>query len=116
MERRLTAILSADVAGYSGLMEADEVGTLDRLKLNRTQVFDPCVAAHGGRLVELMGDGATPWASGNIQEQPNRGLLAAQTGLVLAPFASLGLARLVALLSQLVAGRFLRRGWRRRGR
>ncbi|HEY3177800.1 MAG TPA: adenylate/guanylate cyclase domain-containing protein [Casimicrobiaceae bacterium] len=58
MQRRLTAILSADVADYSGLMEADEMGTLERLKANRSRVFDPCVAAHGGRLVKLMGDGA----------------------------------------------------------
>src|SRR6266481_9189583 len=58
MQRRLTAILSADVADYSGLMELDEAGTLDRLKVNRSQIFDPCVAAHGGRIVKLMGDGA----------------------------------------------------------
>jgi len=58
MQRRLTAILSADVAGYSGLMEADEAGTLERLKINRSTIFDPCVAAHGGRLVKLLGDGA----------------------------------------------------------
>ena len=58
MQRRLTAILSADVAGYSGLMEADEAGTLDRLKVNRSRTFDPCVAAHEGRIVKLMGDGA----------------------------------------------------------
>ena len=58
MQRRLTAILSADVAGYSGLMEADEAGTLERLKENRNRIFDPAVAAHGGRLVKLMGDGA----------------------------------------------------------
>ena len=58
MQRRLSAILAADVVGYSALMEADEVGTLQRLKLNRSQVFDPCVAAHGGRLFKLMGDGA----------------------------------------------------------
>ena len=58
MQRRLTAILSADVAGYSGLMEADEAGTLERLKVNRSRIFDPSVAAHGGRVVKLMGDGA----------------------------------------------------------
>jgi adenylate cyclase len=57
-QRRLAAILSADVAGYSALMEADEAGTLERLKRNRTRVFDPCVAEHGGRVVKLMGDGA----------------------------------------------------------
>ena len=58
MQRRLTAILSADVAEYSRLMEADEARTLERLKANRSRVFDPCVAAHSGRLVKLMGDGA----------------------------------------------------------
>jgi adenylate cyclase len=58
MQRRLTAILSADVVDYSGLMEVDEAGTLERLKRNRSRVFDPCVAEHSGRLVKLMGDGA----------------------------------------------------------
>lgn len=58
MQRRLAAILSADIVGYSGLMEADEAGTLERLQENRRVVFDPCVARHGGRLVKLMGDGA----------------------------------------------------------
>ena len=58
MQRKLTAILSADVVGFSGLMEADEAGTLTRLKANRSSIFDPAVAAHGGRLVKLMGDGA----------------------------------------------------------
>jgi adenylate cyclase len=58
MQRRLTAILSADVADYSGLMEIDEAGTLNRLKANRSRIFDPSVAAQGGRVVKLMGDGA----------------------------------------------------------
>ena len=58
MQRKLTAILSADVVGYSGLMEADETGTLERLKANRSGIFDPAVAGHGGRLFKLMGDGA----------------------------------------------------------
>jgi len=58
MQRKLTAILSADVVGYSGLMERDEAGTLERLKANRTTIFDPQVAAHGGRQFKLMGDGA----------------------------------------------------------
>jgi adenylate cyclase len=58
MQRKLTAILSADVVGYSGLMEADEAGTLARLKLNRSTIFDPQVVAHGGRIFKLMGDGA----------------------------------------------------------
>jgi adenylate cyclase len=58
MQRKLTAILSADIVGFSGLMEADEAGTLLRLKANRQAIFDPMVAAHGGRIVKLMGDGA----------------------------------------------------------
>jgi adenylate cyclase len=58
MQRKLTAILSADVVGYSGLMQADESGTLARLKSNRSAVFDPLVAADSGRIFKLMGDGA----------------------------------------------------------
>jgi len=58
MQRKLTAILSADVVGYSGLMEADEAGTLARLKANRRDIFDRLVARHGGRVFKLMGDGA----------------------------------------------------------
>src|SRR4029079_14660282 len=58
MQRRLAAILSADVVGYSGLMEVVEAGTLERLKANRSRIFDPFVAAQGGRVVKLMGDGA----------------------------------------------------------
>jgi len=58
MQRKLTAILSADVVGYSRLMEADETGTMERLKVNRSAIFDPHVAAHAGRVFKLMGDGA----------------------------------------------------------
>jgi adenylate cyclase len=58
MQRKLTVILSADVVGYSGLMERDEAGTLERLKSNRKAIFDPHVVAHGGRVVKLIGDGA----------------------------------------------------------
>ncbi len=58
MQRKLTAILSADVVGYSGLMAADESGTRERLKANRTRIFDPQVAIHGGRVFKLIGDGA----------------------------------------------------------
>ncbi len=57
MQRKLTVIFSADVVGYSGLMERDEAGTLARLKENRSGLFDPRVAAHGGRIFKLMGDG-----------------------------------------------------------
>jgi adenylate cyclase len=58
MQRKLTVILSADVVGYSGLMAADEAGTLERLKVNRVRIFDPQVAIHGGRVFKLIGDGA----------------------------------------------------------
>jgi len=58
MQRKLTAILSADVAGYSGLMEADESGTLERLKANRSGIFNPQIAIYGGRVFKLIGDGA----------------------------------------------------------
>jgi adenylate cyclase len=58
MERRLAAILAADVVGYSRLMEADEADTLARLKSTRENLIDPKIAAHKGRIVKLMGDGA----------------------------------------------------------
>ena len=58
MDRRLAAILAADVVGYSRMMAADERGTLERLRAMRQEIFDPCVAQHNGRLVKLMGDGA----------------------------------------------------------
>ncbi len=57
MERRLTAILAADVVGYSRLMELDEVGTLAALKAHREELVDPAIAEHRGRIVKLMGDG-----------------------------------------------------------
>jgi adenylate cyclase len=58
LQRRLAAILSADVVGYSRLMGLDEARTLSRLNALRRKVFDPTVAAHSGRIVKLMGDGA----------------------------------------------------------
>ena len=58
VQRRLAAILAADVVGYSRLMEADDEGTLARLKAIRREVFDPAIARHHGRLVKLVGDGA----------------------------------------------------------
>ena len=58
MERRLAAILAADVVGYSRLMEKDEAGTLAALTAHREDVINPKVAEHHGRVVKLMGDGA----------------------------------------------------------
>jgi adenylate cyclase len=57
VQRRLAAILAADVVGYSRLMQADEAGTLAVLKMRRKDVLEPLVAEHGGRIVKLMGDG-----------------------------------------------------------
>ena len=57
MERRLTSILSADVVGFSRLMGANEVATLEALKAIRTDLLDPCIKDHGGRTFKLTGDG-----------------------------------------------------------
>jgi TolB-like protein len=57
VERRLAAILAADVVGYSRLMELDEAGTLTALKAHREELIDPAIAEHRGRIVKLMGDG-----------------------------------------------------------
>src|SRR6516164_2041063 len=57
IERRLAAVLAADVAGYSRLMGTNEVGTLAALKALRRDVFDPAIAAHHGRIVKTTGDG-----------------------------------------------------------
>jgi adenylate cyclase len=57
VERRLAAIVAADVAGYSRLIEADEEGTLERLKALRRELVDPKIAAHKGRIVKTTGDG-----------------------------------------------------------
>jgi adenylate cyclase len=57
MERRLAAILAADVVGYSRLIREDEAGTLAALKTHREQLIEPKVAERKGRIVKLMGDG-----------------------------------------------------------
>ena len=57
INRKLAAILAADVVGYSRLMASDEEGTLAALKWHRQTVFEPAVAAHRGRIVKLIGDG-----------------------------------------------------------
>jgi adenylate cyclase len=57
INRKLAAILAADVVGYSRLMASDEEGTLAALKWHRQMVLEPAVAVHGGRIVKLMGDG-----------------------------------------------------------
>jgi adenylate cyclase len=57
-QRRLAAVLAADIAGYSQLMGADEAGTLAALRVVWADDFNPAVAAHNGRIVKMMGDGA----------------------------------------------------------
>jgi adenylate cyclase len=57
INRKLAAILAADVVGYSRLMASNEEGTLAALKQHRQTVFEPAVAAHQGRIVKLIGDG-----------------------------------------------------------
>jgi len=57
LERRLAAILAADVVGYSKLMAENEESTLAQLQAHRSNLFDPKVAEHNGRIIKLMGDG-----------------------------------------------------------
>ena len=57
VERRLAAILAADMVGYSRLMEADEAGTLARLKTHRLELIDPAISKQRGRIIKTTGDG-----------------------------------------------------------
>ena len=57
MERRLSAILAADIVGYSSQMERDEAGTFVRVTARRKDIFEPEIARHQGRIFKLMGDG-----------------------------------------------------------
>jgi adenylate cyclase len=64
VERKLAAILAADVAGYSRLMGADEEGTLARLKVHRLELIDPKIAEHRGHIVGGI------CASASVREDP----------------------------------------------
>ena len=57
MKQRLAAVLAADMAGYSRLMEADEAGTLARLRTHRIELIDPAIAKNEGRIIKTTGDG-----------------------------------------------------------
>src|SRR5260370_35062633 len=57
VDRRLAAILAADIAGYSRLMGVDEEGTLRQLKAHRKELVDPKITEHRGRIVKTTGDG-----------------------------------------------------------
>lgn len=67
MQRRLAAILAADVVGYSALIGADEAGTLARLMALRAEVLEPALAEHDGRLFKTMGDGFLAEFSSAVQ-------------------------------------------------
>src|ERR1700758_135114 len=82
INRKLAAILVADVVGYSRLMGADEDGTLAALKKFRKTIFDPAVAAHNGRIVKLIGDG-TIVEFGSVVDAVNCGLLVQRSGAAL---------------------------------
>jgi adenylate cyclase len=68
-QRRLAAILSADVVGYSRLMGIDKAATLARLNALRSELIDPAIAARSGRIVKLMGDGALAVLAGFVVRQ-----------------------------------------------
>ena len=57
IERRLAAIMSADMVGYSRLMEVDETGTITRQRAHRKELIDPKIVAYNGRIVKTTGDG-----------------------------------------------------------
>src|SRR5712664_3714795 len=68
--RRLTAILAADVAGYSRLMGVDEEGALERLKALRRKLLDPKIAEHHGRIVKTTDDGVKHRLFAAYRERP----------------------------------------------
>ena len=82
INRKLAAILAADVVGYSRLMGADEAGTLASLKRRRETIFDPAVAAHNGRIVKLIGDG-TIVEFGSVVDAVNCALSVQRSGAAL---------------------------------
>src|SRR6516162_6142788 len=94
-QRKLAAIVAADVVGYSRLMGRDESGTLARLRKNRSEHLEPVLTRYGGRLVKLAGDGVNI-AARLEAEAPAGGILISRTvheavaGRVKATFDDLG--------------------------
>jgi adenylate cyclase len=85
MDRRLTTILAADLAGYSRMVAADEEGVIARLRAARAEVVDPAIAEGGGRIVKVMGDGllvefASPVAAVRAALRVQREMAARETG------------------------------------
>ena len=78
VERKLAAILAADVVGYSRLVGADEAGTIARLRALRKEFIEPLIAEYRGRVVKLVGDGArwsssrVPWMPSNARSRSSR--------------------------------------------
>ena len=66
-DRRLTAILAADAVGYSRLMEADERGTRERLKMLHRELVDSRINEHRGRIVKTIGDGLLSAQHGRLR-------------------------------------------------
>jgi adenylate cyclase len=86
LERRLAAILAADVANYSRMMGADEEGTLAQLKAHRCELLDPTITEHRGRLVKTTGDGmliefASIVDAGRCAIEIQRGMSARNSGI-----------------------------------
>src|SRR6266480_4051889 len=69
-ERRLAAVLAADMVGYSRLMEVDETGTLARLKTHRIELIDPAIAKNRGRIIKTTGDGVNVAARLEMLAEP----------------------------------------------
>jgi adenylate cyclase len=66
MDRKLSAILAADVVGYSALMEHDEAGTFERLRAGRKELFEPEIARHNGHIFKLMATGCSPNSAASL--------------------------------------------------
>lgn len=92
VQRRLAAILVADIAGYSRLMEADEEGTLARLKFIHRDIVEPLLSSHGGRLISTAGDGFLAEFPSAVDAA--RAAVAIQRGVAQLPTEAVGAAPL----------------------
>jgi adenylate cyclase len=80
LQRRLAAILAADVVGYTHQMRADESGTFERLRARRKELFEPEIANHGGRIFKLTGDGIYAEFGSVVDAVKCAAILQAETG------------------------------------
>src|SRR5271154_1387892 len=93
VERRLAAILAADVVGFGELMDRDEIGTLQRFKSHLNGLINPMIAAYGGRMVKITGDGLL--AEFRSVVDAVSGAIAIQRGVETRNAAAPSLARMV---------------------